>query len=193
MKDARIRRLDAARASYRARDGAPRSRHFLNVAALGIPGDVAAGVEKRGKPLGGTLTYLLEGLIAVAGARPRRMRLVLDGREDAPAEYHLVAAANTSTTGGGMKMAPEADAEDGLLDVLTVGPLSRFELLRLMPSVYDGKHIGAPGVALRRARKLEIIPDEPLPLNIDGDLDGFAPVVFEVLPKAVAFLLPQAV
>ena len=182
-------RLDAALASFRARDGAPRARHFLNVAALGLAGDVAVGVEKRGKPLGGTLTYLLEGLLAIAGARPKRMRLVVDGREEAPADYQLVAAANTSTIGGGMKLAPGADAQDGLLDVLTVGALSRKELLRLMPTIYAGGHVGAPGVVLRRARRLEIHCDETLPLNIDGDLDGTAPAVFEVQPKALAFLI----
>lgn len=182
-------RLDAALATFRDGAGSPRSRHFLNVAALGLAGDVAAGVEKRGKALGGTLTYLLEGLLAVSGARPKRMRLVIDGREEAPAEYHLVAAANTSTIGGGMKLAPLADAQDGLLDVLTVGPLSRLELLRLMPSIYAGGHVGAPGVVLRRARRVEIYSDETLALNVDGDLDGVTPAVFEALPKAVAFLL----
>lgn len=182
-------RLDAALATFRASGGAPRARHFLNVAALGLAGDVALGVEKRGKALGGTLTYLLEGLIAVANARPKRMRLVVDGVEEAAAEYQFVAAANTSTVGGGMKVAPEADAQDGLLDVLTVGALSRGELLKLMPSIYSGGHVGAPGVVLRRARRLEIHSDEDLPLNIDGDLDGRAPAVFEIQPKVLPFLL----
>ena len=189
MAAGRRKPLDAALASFRTRDGALRSRHFLNVAALGLAGDVAVGVEKRGKPLGGTLTYLLEGLIAIAGARAKRMKLVVDGRVEAPTEYHMVAAANTSTMGGGMKLAPEADAQDGLLDVLTVGALSRMELLRLMPSIYAGGHVGAPGVVLRRARRIEIYPDEPLALNLDGDLDGVSPAVFEALPKAISFLL----
>jgi diacylglycerol kinase (ATP) len=97
--------------------------------------------------------------------------------------------ANTSTIGGGMKVAPDADAEDGLLDLLTVGPLSRARLLTLMPKVYSGAHVGAEGVVLRRARRVEVVSDEPLPLNIDGDLDGTTPAVFEALPKAIAFLL----
>ncbi|HXS99064.1 MAG TPA: diacylglycerol kinase family protein [Elusimicrobiota bacterium] len=182
-------RLDAALATFRAPDGAPRARHFLNVAALGLAGDVAAGVERRGKFLGGTLTYLLEGLLSIASARPKRMRLVVDGVAEPAAEYHLVAAANTSTIGGGMKLAPGADERDGLLEVLTVGALSKGELLRLMPAIYAGGHVGAPGVVLRRARRLEIHSDEVLPLNIDGDLDGRAPAVFEVQPKALPFLL----
>lgn len=189
MSAGRRRRLDGARATFRTRDGELRSRHFLNVAALGLAGAVAEGVHARGKPLGGTLTYLLEGLVAVAGAKARDMRLVVDGKPEAVSPYHLVAAANTSTIGGGMKIAPDADAEDGLLDLLTVGPMSRGALLRLLPSVYSGGHLGAKGVVLRRARRVEIETDEPMPLNLDGDLDGATPAVFEALPKAIAFFL----
>lgn len=189
MAAGRRRLLDGALATFRGTDGAPRSRRFLNVAALGLAGAVAEGVHRRGKPLGGTLTYLLEGLWAVAAGRPRRMRLVVDGAAEPWADYQLVAVANTSTIGGGMKVAPDADMEDGLLDLLTVGPLSRAELLRLLPRVYSGGHTGAPGVVLRRARRVEVGAEEALPLNLDGDLEGTTPAVFEVLPRAIPFLL----
>ncbi|MEQ1920148.1 MAG: hypothetical protein ABL955_13210, partial [Elusimicrobiota bacterium] len=162
---------------------------FLNVAALGLPGEVAVTVARRGKFLGGTLTYLVEGALAVLGAKAKRMRLVIDGVEEPAASYHLVAAANTSTFGGGMKLAPQADAEDGLLDLLTIADMPRAELMALLPRAHSGGHLGRPGVTLRQARRIEIHSDEALPLNIDGDADGMAPVVFEVLPKALAFRL----
>jgi YegS/Rv2252/BmrU family lipid kinase len=185
----RVRRLDAALARFRAADGAAWERRFLNVAALGLAGDVALGVERRGKPLGGTLTYLLEGVIAAVRARPRRMTLVVDGVAEAAADYHLVVLANTSTSGGGMCVAPGADPADGALDLLTVGAMSRAALLGLLPRVYGGGHLGAPGVRLRRVKKLELSGEDELPLNIDGDLEGRAPAQFEILPGAVPFLL----
>lgn len=183
------RLLDAGRATFRDAAGAPRSRHFLNVAALGIPGDVAVTVARRGKFLGGTLTYLVEGALAILTAKARRVRLVVDGVEEPAAKYHLVAAANTSTFGGGMKLAPDADASDGLLDLLTIADIPRARLMTLLPKAYSGGHRGLPGVVLRRAARIELHADEPMPLNIDGDSDGTAPVVFEVLPKAIPFLL----
>lgn len=183
------RRLDAGRATFRAADGAPRSRHFLNVAALGLPGEVALSVDRHGKFLGGTMTYLVEGVLAVLAAKARPMRLTVDGVAELEARYHLVAAANTSTFGGGMRLAPDADAEDGLLDLLTISDMTRPELLAMMPRAYSGTHAGRSGVTLRRARRVEIHSEEPLPLNIDGDADGLAPVVFEALPKAIAFRL----
>ncbi len=181
------RRIDAARATFRGADGAPRSRHFLNVACLGLPGDVGVAINRRGKALGGTLSYLLESALGVLTSKARPMTLTIDGVEQPSGAYHLVAAANTSTFGGGMKLAPQADAEDGLLDLVTIGDVSRAELMSLLPRAYSGGHVGRRGVELRRARRIEIRSDAVLPLNIDGDSDGTAPAVFEALPKAVAF------
>ncbi|UPT74942.1 MAG: diacylglycerol kinase family lipid kinase [Elusimicrobiota bacterium] len=188
LDSGRRRRVDAARAVFRGSGGVPRSRHFLNVAALGIPGDVAVSVARRGKVLGGTLTYLLEGALAVLGAKARPIRLTVDGVAEPAAPYHLVAVANTSTFGGGMRLAPDADAEDGLLDLLTIADMPRARLLSLMPKAYSGAHVGLPGVVLRKAARIEIHADEPMPLNLDGDADGTSPVVLEALPKAFVLL-----
>ncbi|MBI3288460.1 MAG: diacylglycerol kinase family lipid kinase [Elusimicrobia bacterium] len=181
------RHIDAARAEFVDSDGSRRTRHFLNVAALGLPGEVAESVARRGKALGGTATYLLEGALAVLSAKARLLRLVVDGVEEAPAAYHMLAAANTSTFGGGMKVAPQASAEDGLLDLVTVADMPRRRLLALLPRAYRGTHIGREEVVLRRVRRVEIHAESPLPLNLDGDQEGRTPVVLEVLPKAIAF------
>lgn len=180
-----VKRLDAMLATFRS-GGESKSRRLLNMAAAGIPGDVALTVARRGKLLGGTLTYLLEGALAAATSRPRRMRLVLDGRVE-EGDYHLFTAANTSTFGGGMKVAPEADAADGLLDVVTIGAVGRLELLGLLPKAYSGGHLGRPGVSVRRAKKVELSSPEPLPLNLDGDAEGEGPASFEVLPGVLPF------
>ncbi len=176
-----VRRLDAASAVFQGR-----TRRFLNVAAAGLPGDVAVTVARRGKFLGGTLTYLLEGALAAATAVPRRLRLVVDGKEE-EGDYHLFAAANTSTFGGGMRLAPDADAQDGLLDVLTIAGISRAALLALLPRAYSGGHLGHPGVKLRKARRVEIVGPAGMPLNLDGDAEGESPAVFEALPGILPF------
>jgi YegS/Rv2252/BmrU family lipid kinase len=182
----RPRRLDAGLVEYKQG-----RRYFLNIAALGLAGDVALRVQASGKPFGGTLTYLLQSLAALATARPKPMDFVVDGVEMLRADCHLAVLANTSTFGGGMRVAPTASAEDGLLDMVTVGALSRPQLLRRFPSIYTGGHLGTEGVEHRLAKRVEVSSPETVYLNIDGDAIGTLPAAFSVLPGAVPFFCPS--
>jgi diacylglycerol kinase (ATP) len=184
------RPIDAGVVEFEAPDGTRQRLWFVNVASFGVAGEVARRMDRTGKPLGGTLSYLVGALGALMTEPPRDMELIADGAPLPPGRYHLVAVANTSTTGGGMKIAPAADAEDGRLDIVTVGDVSRPELLKRFFSVYRGEHLNAPGVGHRLARRLEARSGSNVYLNIDGEAVGRLPAVFETLPKAVPFLVP---
>lgn len=183
----KIRRLDAGLVEFAGPQGRLR-RHFLNVSALGLAGDVALRVHSGGKPWGGTLSYLMSSLAALLTARSKSLDLTVDGVPEPRAPYHLIVMANTSTFGGGMRVAPTADPQDGLLDLVAVGDLSRWGLLRRFPLIYTGGHIGVPGVTHRLVRRLEVRSPEEVYLNIDGEAIGTLPASFEVLPGAVPFL-----
>lgn len=187
----RPRWLDAGRVAGRDAAGGPAARHFVNVAAVGLAADVAVAVQRRGKVLGGTLTYLVEALAVLARARPRRLALTVDAVAEKPADYQLVVVANTRTFGGGIAVAPDADPTDGWLDLVTVSGLPRRQLLALLARAYRGGHVGRPGVTVRRVRRLEVTAGDRLPLNVDGDVSGTLPAVIEVLPGALPFLLPD--
>ncbi|MDE2290904.1 MAG: hypothetical protein KGL53_02370, partial [Elusimicrobia bacterium] len=146
----RTRTVDAVRAQT-----AEGVRYLTNMAGAGVAADAALLVERWGKPLGGTLSYLAATLAVVLTRPPRAYRLRLDG-EDFSGRYHAVLAANTETTGGGMRAAPGADPSDGLLDVLTVADLGRLALAARLRRLYDGTHVGLPGVTLRCARRVEL-------------------------------------
>lgn len=183
------RRIDAGVVQYQ--EGAAWCRrYFLNVVSLGLGGEVARRVAASGKPLGGTWTYLAASVAAILSAKPCWIELSVDGKAQPPAPWHLIAVANTSTTGGGMRIAPEASCEDGKLDLVTVAGLSRMELLRRMPSVYRGTHLRARGVGHRLFSRLELSSVETVYLNIDGEAAGTLPAAFEVLPGAVPFICP---
>ena len=190
LKAKKVRQLDAGRIDFTSATGAPAQRFFINVAAWGLAGEVVRRMETGGKPFGGTVSYLLSSVRAVLGTSPQALDLMLDGVRLPRASYHLVAVANTSSFGGGMRIAPAADPSDGLLDVVAVAGLSRLELLRHFPKVYRGEHIGIEGVLHRRVRRLEAVGEGDIPLNIDGESLGSLPAVIEVLPAAVPFLVP---
>ena len=84
-----------------------------------------------------------------------------------------------------MFVAPDADPTDGLLDVLTIGDLSKPDLLWSLPRIYKGTHLTHPKVTMERAREIKIQPKEPMSLQVDGELLGEAPARFEILPTAL--------
>ncbi|MBI5744172.1 MAG: diacylglycerol kinase family lipid kinase [Elusimicrobia bacterium] len=183
------RPLDVGRIDYAGPDGAPRRRHFINIAAFGLAGDVAHHIKAMGKPLGGTVSYLVSSLRVLLGARAKPVRLRADG-EDLSGAYHLGVLANTSSMGGGMLVAPGALDDDGLMDLVLVADMSRPALFKRFPKLYKGTHLAEPGVTLKLVRRLEASSDETVWLNIDGEADGKLPAVFEVLPGAVKVLVP---
>lgn len=189
LSGGRRRPVDAGRVRYTRADGSRRERHFINIAAFGLAGDVARRVHAKGKPLGGALSYAFASLRALAGARASALMLNADGR-DISGRYHMGVLANTSTMGGGMVVAPGAVDDDGVMDLVLVSDMSRLRLLRNMPRIYDGSHLGQDGVSLLRVRSLEAASDAPVYLNIDGEAEGMLPASFEVLPKAVSVLVP---
>ena len=168
-------------------------RFFVTVAMAGIAGEIAATVDRFGKPLGGLLSYLLVSLRHVLTARASQIRLSIDGQQQEPQSYHLVALANTATTGG-MQIAPQADPTDGWFDLLLVGDLSRWRLLAHFPRIYQGKLQGIRGVEQLRVRSLRAVAGgERVLMNIDGEPLGHLPVQIEMLPAALSMLrLPAA-
>ncbi len=185
----KARPMDVGRLSYTGEDGAPRTRHFINRAAFGLAGDVARLVHRLGKPLGGTVSYAAASALALLGAKAAALRLKADGK-DLSGRYHLGVLANTSTTGGGMRVAPGAADDDGLMDLVLVADMSRAALAANMPRLYKGTHLASPGVSITPLRRLEAESDETVYLNIDGEADGRLPAVFEVLPRAVNVISP---
>lgn len=128
----------------------------------------------------GALSYGYIALRELTSFDPLRYRLVLDG-ETREQEAMLVAVANSGIFGGGMRIAPDADPADGLLDVTIVGPVSRTTLLRLLPSMYSGNFVRHPCVEQLRARRVEI-SGEGLFVMGDGEELGEVPVVAECAP-----------
>jgi diacylglycerol kinase (ATP) len=119
--------------------------------------------------------------------RPRRYRLTLDG-ETTELDAVLIAIGNTASYGGGMRMCPDADPADGLLDVVVAGPISRTTLLRLQPRVYRGTHVGHDAVRTFRARSVGLACTEPITAYADGERACPLPITVTAAPAALALL-----
>lgn len=137
----------------------------------------------------GKLRYNLATLVELAALRPLDYALELDGRQ-LSAEAILVAVGNGSTYGGGMRICPDALPDDGLLDVTVIGSARRDQIVRLLPTIYSGRHVEHAQVTTYRARTVRLSAP-----GITGYADGerFAklPVICECVPLAANALVPS--
>jgi len=103
----------------------------------------------------GPRRYDVAVLAELARLRPRPVALTVDGA-GSQLEVTLIAVANTGWYGGGLRIAPDADPADGLLEVVVVGPVSRRELVRTRPRLAGGTHVDHPAVAVLRGREVSL-------------------------------------
>lgn len=169
----------------------PLTRYFVNIADLGL-GAETVNLVNHGPRIGGAfLSYLIGAVRAILAHRPPHISLRFDDGEVVAEPMSIVVIANNRYFGGGMLVAPEAQPDDGLFDVLWLKGTSRGRLLvDLLPKVYRGAHLGHPLVCRRRTAQLSLESLLPVPLEIDGEQIGTAPVTFRLLPRALRIVVP---
>lgn len=134
----------------------------------------------------GRQRYNLALLRELAMLKPIRYRLTVDG-EKSETDAVLVAVANNVSLGGGMRITPDAEIDDGLLDVFVVEPLSRTAFLRIFPRVFKGTHVTDARVSIRRARRIRVDADNVV-AYADGERVAALPLEIEVRPGALTVL-----
>ncbi|MBZ0161089.1 MAG: YegS/Rv2252/BmrU family lipid kinase [Notoacmeibacter sp.] len=187
----RERLIDVGRAAFVDTDGQPASRLFVNIASFGLSGTIARNVNlsARSSRMPGRVKYLVATLKALASWQPMRIRLSADGRV-LEREIMFAAVANCRYFGGGMMVAPEAEPDDGLLDLVIVNRTTKLYLARKIGLVYRGAHTILPEVEIIRAKRLEVeVADSAgtgtACLELDGESPGRLPCSFSLLPRAL--------
>ncbi len=184
------RTIDLGRARYRAWDGAEAESYFANVASAGMSGAIAQRANETTKALGGKVSYLWATLAVFSGWENSELRVSVDD-EIRGGRMHDVVVANGRCFGGGMKICPEAEPDDGLFDVLTIGDLTKRDLLTTLPKTFWGGHLPHPKAELLRGAVVSVDSTEPLPVELDGEQPGTTPVRFEIVPRALRVRVPR--
>jgi YegS/Rv2252/BmrU family lipid kinase len=164
-------------------------RTFIGIASCGFDSD-ANRIANETTVVRGSLVYSYGALRALIDWKPATFTLRLDGGDPRTVTGYTIAAANAGTYGGGMRMAPGASLEDGLLDVVMVEHMPKLRFLRLLPSVFKGTHVRRLEVHVLRAAEIEISADRQFALYADGDPVAELPVTIRVLPGAIRAITP---
>jgi diacylglycerol kinase (ATP) len=163
-------------------------RFFINAAGVGFDAAVAKETERLPKFFGGTVPYIA-GLLRTMFVYKNKPIVIRVGDEVENHRVLNVAVANGGYLGGGMHIAPEAELGDSLLDMVMVGDMGKFELLKELPTVYKGTHVNHPKVRMKKATHVTIESPEMVLVYADGELLGECPASFRVVPAALSIVV----
>jgi YegS/Rv2252/BmrU family lipid kinase len=163
-------------------------RRFLSIASCGFDSE-ANRLANEAQRVPGRLVYVYAALRALAAWRAATFDLVLDGAPRRVSGY-TAAVANGGAYGGGMLLAPGAQLDDGLLDVVTVADVGKLRFLANLPKVFDGRHTDNDEVEVHRAAEVTVEADRPFAVYGDGDHLTDLPATFRVLRRALRVIAP---
>jgi len=194
IAEGRVRRIDVGHLRFVTDDGKPGDRHFANIASFGMSGDVMHRVNRATliKRYTGRFAFTWGSLVSMVRYKSRPVRLKIDNVFDDVISVSTCAVCNGQFFGGGMRVAPDASPDDGLLDVIVIGDAPKREIMKSMQQIYTGAHVNSPHVKVFRGKSVIATPVEatggaPVYIEVDGETPGQLPAMFDVMPKALKF------
>lgn len=182
------RALDLGLLSVTSHDGALVRRAFVNITSFGIGGLTDRIVNSSPKWMGGKAAFLMGTLRAMLVYRNAPVRVRVDDQVLLEAPIFNVALANGRYFGGGMLIAPDADPSDGLLDVVALHDITRVQGALLAQHIYQGAHVGQPGVSVARGKRVQaepLVAGTEVLVDMDGETPGRLPLSAELAPGAL--------
>ena len=179
--------IDVGVVEYKSQ-GQTQRRFFVNSAGIGFDAAVVEATERLPKYFGGTVPYVAGLLRTFLGYRNQPVVLRLDDKVEATPILSVVVS-NGGYFGGGMHVAPEASLSDSLLDVVTIGDIGKFDLLKSLPMVYKGTHGRHPKVSMEKASRITVESSERVLVHADGELLGEGPASFHLMPAALSIVV----
>jgi len=175
----RVRRIDVGEAN---------GKRFLGIASTGFDSEANRIANETRLPLG-NLVYAYGALRALLSWKPVRFTIRVD-EERIRFTGYTVAAANNRAYGGGMFVAPDAELDDGELDIVTLAEVGKLRFLGNLPKVFKGTHVDEDEVRVFRASHLELSASRPLAVYADGEHLTDLPASLRLLPRALSVLAP---
>ena len=163
-------------------------RFFVNEADVGFGATVVEASKLMHNYFGRKINYLphiLGGIGALLSYKNKRIAINVDEKAEEICVCTMLVIANGTYFGGGMRVAPYAKPDDGLLDMILFGDMGKSEMMKVWSMTYNGRHISNKKVRLRQIKNLSIKSNEKVLVEADGELIGEGPASFSVLPSAL--------
>jgi YegS/Rv2252/BmrU family lipid kinase len=165
-------------------------KSFVGIASVGFDSD-ANRIANEAKLVKGNLVYAYAALKALAKWEPAHFDVIIDGEHHEVTGYS-VGVCNSKAYGGGMYAAPQAELDDGLLDVILCATHTKRQFLsRTLPGVFKGTYLELPWITCFTGKKIEVSSDRPFVMYADGDPLTDLPATIEVRPRSLHVVVPR--
>jgi YegS/Rv2252/BmrU family lipid kinase len=190
----RIRRgkawtIDLGKCTFTSLDGEQQSRLFINIADFGSGGAVVDKVNRTSKVFGGQISFLWGILTTLPTYKNKLTKYRVDDGPEKEEVLNTFIVANGRYYGGGLKPAPNAQLDDGLLDIVSIGDVGFLEAVSSLGKFRKGTYLEIAKVKFSRGKTVVASSEEPQLVEMEGEVVGRLPAQFEVLPKAMKIIV----
>lgn len=200
LRDGTTKTIDVGRVTFLNFKNEETSRYFLNISSVGLSASIIERVKTKnklewipGNLLRGKTTFALSTLQEVLDLDFITVKVKIDDGAAKPLSTINFAVCNSRFFGGGMKIAPVAKINDGFFDVINIGDIKTAKILLNAYKLYSGTHLELKEVKSALGKRVEISPmnNEEIHPEIDGELLGKLPAVYEIVPNALKVRVPK--
>ncbi len=180
--------VDLGKASFQNREGQMDQRYFINVLDIGIGGEVVQRIAESKRLLGPFLTYQKSILATLLTLKREHVQWEHEGlyRNE---KTLMLAIANAKWFGSGLGIAPVADVQDGILEVIHLGDICLLDYFKQLPHLRMGRILKHPQIRYEKSRFIKIFTPN-MPIDCDGEFIGFTPLMVQMVPGAIRILRP---
>jgi YegS/Rv2252/BmrU family lipid kinase len=198
IEEGRTRAIDVGAFSYKDHQGTPANAYFVNILSVGLGGLVDRLVHETSSVVGGTASYFIASARGLLMSRLGRLRITLglgDDERTFEVTSRQISICNGRYFGSGMKVAPMAELDDGIFEVVDMGSAGKLKFALGSSAIYDGSHLQSPDVKHHRADRVDIEllnqeVDDRFLLDVDGEPLGRLPIRVKVLRGALRVIVP---
>ncbi len=180
-----VRKCDVGHFVSADSNGGQMERYFINIADFGIGGEAVERVNSVTKAFGGFVSFLYGTIKTLLTYKGKRVKVTVDDSYECEKLINNVVVANGQYFGGGMWIAPQAQVDDGLFDILIIEDVNLLTSLTSIPKLYKGTHIENPNVEFLRGKTVVAESSEVVLLDVEGEHGGRLPAKFDILPAAI--------
>ena len=189
IRQGKVWTIDLGKCTFTGLGGEEGSRFFINIADFGSGGAVVDKVNRTTKVLGGQISFLWGILTTLPTYKNKLTKYRVDDGPEEEKILNTFIVANGRYYGGGLKPAPNAELDDGVFDIVSIGDVGFLEAVSSLGKFRKGTYLEIPKVTFSKGKTVVASSEQTQLVEMEGEVVGRLPARFEMVPKALKIIV----